>query len=141
MSRGTNLRARRCNASCRPAAAGSTNRGLMERQALSGPHGVRVLRLGINLSSYTKINSQKVKMSKVKLNLTPLQFIAIYELLYNTQLGDRNEYEAAISDLMIQMEKDGAQELINGFLVREGYDAPSIGAKFSNEDGLVISLE
>ncbi len=40
----------------------------------------------------------------VTLNLFPLEFAAIYALLMQVRLGERNDYEKAVSKIMIDLE-------------------------------------
>jgi hypothetical protein len=74
----------------------------------------------------------------INLRFTPEQFSVIYEFLYHTRLGNRNIYEDAISELMIKLENDGAEELVN--LVKEDYGNFTINVEFNQDDGMTFSL-
>jgi len=74
--------------------------------------------------------------TEAQLSLTNTQFMAIYALLYNVSLGDRNIFESAISDLMVNMEKAGAEDYIRSM----PWQMPKIKIEASDEDGIVISL-
>ncbi len=76
----------------------------------------------------------------LKLNLTDTQFVAIYSLLQNVRLGDRNDFESAISELAIDMEHDGAEGYVNDYLYDQGLDMPEISIEASDSDGVVINL-
>lgn len=54
-------------------------------------------------------------MQEVRLTLTPAQFQVIYEFLYNLKLGNRNQFETEISDLMIEFEDLGAHDIVEHF--------------------------
>lgn len=73
--------------------------------------------------------------SPVTLKLTKAQFLVIYELLYNMKLGDSNLFEEAVSDLMIDMEGFGAEELVNDF--KDELGEPSLGLFIDGESSIL----
>ncbi len=75
----------------------------------------------------------------VTLKLTREQFLVIYEFLYHTKLGERNVFEEAISDLMVEMEDMGVEALVNEF--RDVYGEVEIQVHLSEEDGLSLMVE
>lgn len=75
----------------------------------------------------------------VTLKLTREQFLVIYEFLYHTKLGERNVFEEAISNLMIEMEDTGAEDLVNEF--RDVYGEVALAVHLSEEDGLSLMVE
>ena len=79
-------------------------------------------------------------INNVRMNLKPLQFVAIYTLLSNVRLGSRSFYEDTISDLMIEMEELGVEGLVDNICVDTGMFVPEIMVECSNSDGLVLNL-
>lgn len=75
----------------------------------------------------------------VTLKLTREQFLVIYEFLYHTKLGERNVFEEAVSDLMIEMEDMGVEDLVNEF--RDVYGEVEIQVHLSEEDGISLQVE
>jgi hypothetical protein len=80
-------------------------------------------------------------MSKFKIKLTGAQLAVINEFINYIKLGDDNIYEEAISDLAIQMEKDGSLAFINNFYNEEKYSKPEITTKFSESDGFTFVVD
>lgn len=80
------------------------------------------------------------KNAPVVLNLYHTEFAAIYALLYQVRLGERNNFEGAIRDLMIDLEKGGIDEWMEFFYKTTGETKPSVTVEASDEDGLVINL-
>jgi hypothetical protein len=76
-------------------------------------------------------------MNKIKLKLTPNQAAVIFQFLWNTRLGSRNEFESEISDLMIKMEQDGIQ----GYLEEHVPNLPKIKVECSEDEGMVFNIE
>jgi hypothetical protein len=74
--------------------------------------------------------------NKVKLKLTPNQAAVIYQFLWNTRLGNRNQFESEISDLMIAMEYDGIEDYLNEHVP----DLPKINVEFNNDEGMVFNI-
>jgi hypothetical protein len=74
--------------------------------------------------------------NKVKLKLNPEQVAVIYMFLHNTRLGSRNRFEDAISNLMIDMEKDGIEDYLNEFVP----DLPKISVSFNDDEGMVFNI-
>lgn len=80
-------------------------------------------------------------MTRILLDISDVQFAAIYGLLRNVRLGSRNDYEDAISELLIDIEEDGAEDWFNTILDRNNLDAPMLRIEASDEDGVVINIE
>lgn len=76
----------------------------------------------------------------VTLNLFPLEFAAIYALLMQVRLGERNDYEKAVSKMMIDLEENGIDAWLGNFKSVTGYDLPNLMIEASNEDGVVLNL-
>jgi len=76
--------------------------------------------------------------TRFNLKLTPEQFTVIYEFLYHTKLGNRNIYEDSVSDLMIQLEADGAKDIVNAIKALSGNFL--VNVEFNQEDGMTFSL-
>jgi len=76
----------------------------------------------------------------VTLNLFPLEFAAIYSLLMQVRLGERNDYEKAISKMMIDLEENGINEWVENFFNITGHVLPEIKIEASNEEGVVLNL-
>ena len=76
----------------------------------------------------------------VTLNLFPLEFAAIYALLMQVRLGERNDYEKAVSKMMIDLEENGIDAWLENFKSVTGYDLPDLKIEASNEDGVVLNL-
>lgn len=57
---------------------------------------------------------------KINIDLTPRQFQYIYEFLYNTKLGNRNEFEKEISELMALWEDINVHDHVEAFEMRNG---------------------
>ncbi len=76
----------------------------------------------------------------LKLHLTVTQFVAIYGILHNVRLGNRNKYETALSELMLDMEHDGAEDFVNKFIDSRATQFPTISIEASDEDGITISV-
>ena len=76
----------------------------------------------------------------VTLNLFPLEFAAIYALLMQVRLGERNEFEKAISSMMIDLEKNGINEWVENFFNITGLTLPDLKIEASNEEGVVLNL-
>jgi hypothetical protein len=74
----------------------------------------------------------------IRLTLTPQEFLVINEFLYRVRLGNRNQFEEAVSELMILLEEGGSDE----FAARAAteYGVPSIGVEFSDDEGLVFNI-
>lgn len=73
----------------------------------------------------------------VQLNLTPEVFLVVYEFLYSTKLGDRNDFETAISDFM--SENPELDEVAAN--LSENYGDPELSVSFSESDGMVFSVQ
>lgn len=73
----------------------------------------------------------------VRLNLTDKQFLVIHELLMNVKLGDRNKFEIAISDLMMDMDTDVDRFVINELIAEHGNPEFEI---VSSMDGFEIKI-
>lgn len=80
------------------------------------------------------------KNAPVVLNLYPTELAAIYAILYQVRLGERNRFEGALSDLMVDLEKNGIEDWVNEFYKTTGESRPHIVVEASDEDGLVINL-
>lgn len=78
--------------------------------------------------------------TKVVLNLHPTELAAIYALLLNVRLGARNEFEEAISDLMIDLEDGGINEWVRTFVEVTGRELPNLMVEASCQDGVVLNL-
>ena len=85
----------------------------------------------------TYYQPKKVPM-QVQLNMSPEAFLVVYEMLYHTQLGDRNNFETAVSEFMIESE-DSLEDLAATLAMQ--YGAPVLGAKFSTEDGMTLTVD
>ena len=79
-----------------------------------------------------------MKKPEVTLEISELQFLVIYEFLYNTKLGDRNKFESAISDLMQEFEESGVDIVAN--MIRKRYGKVDIGVLATQEDGMEFHL-
>jgi hypothetical protein len=80
----------------------------------------------------------KENKGTVKLELTEEQFLVINELLFNVELGDRNGFESAISDLMVEMDNDVNKFAINQMVAKHGKPEISVVAE---NDGFSIRVE
>lgn len=76
----------------------------------------------------------------VTLNLFPLEFAAIYGLLMQVRLGERNDFEKAVSKMMIDLEENGINAWLENFKSVTGYDLPDLMIEASNDDGVVLNL-
>lgn len=75
---------------------------------------------------------------QVQLNLSPEVFLVLYEFLYSTKLGDRNDFETAISDFMVE----GGEDLENlAAELADLYGDPELSVSFSESDGMVFSVQ
>lgn len=74
----------------------------------------------------------------ITLELTKPQFLAIYEFLYHTKLGDDNIFTEEISDMLIDWEDSGVEDLVNE--IRDEYGEVGINVTLSSDEGLVFSL-
>lgn len=75
----------------------------------------------------------------MNIDLTAQEVAVIWEFLRNVRLGNRNPYEKVISDLMIDLEKSGIEDRLNGFYTRFGLTPPEFMVE-SNNDGFVINV-
>ena len=80
------------------------------------------------------------KNTDVELWITTTELAAIYALLRNVRLGARNEFEKAVSDLMIDLEANGIEDWINNFVEATGHKLPSLMIEASDQDGVVLNL-
>jgi hypothetical protein len=74
------------------------------------------------------------------INVTPAQFAVIYAFIRNTRLGDRNEYETAVSDLALNMEKSGADDYLKDFYEFSGMQPPVFMVEASDAEGLIFNV-
>lgn len=81
----------------------------------------------------------KVKMSKenIKLSISEEQFLVIYEFLYNMKLGNGNQFESAISDLMADFDNDVTRFIVNTCEANHG--KPRVSAVM-DEDGFCFQV-
>lgn len=80
-------------------------------------------------------------MTRIILDISDVQFAAIYGILKNVRLGSRNEYEDAISQLLIDIEGDGAEEWFNDILEDNDLVEPNLRIEASDQDGVIINVE
>lgn len=80
------------------------------------------------------------KNTSIVLNLHATEFAAIYAILMQVRLGERNPFEDAVSDLMIDLEDNGIEEWANNFVEQTGLELPDLMIEASNEDGVVLNL-
>jgi hypothetical protein len=79
--------------------------------------------------------------SNVKVKMPVEVFAVMMGYLNNTRLGDRNEYESAISDFAIKMERKGANQIVNSFLDESGLARPVFKVEASDAEGLTFNVE
>lgn len=80
------------------------------------------------------------KNTSIVLNLHATEFAAIYAILMQVRLGERNVYEKAVSKMMIDLEENGIDAWLDNFKSVMGYDLPDLMIEASNEDGVVLNL-
>lgn len=74
----------------------------------------------------------------VQLTLTKPEFLVVYTLLTHIRMGGRNYFEDSISDLMIELERDGVDHYLND--AYKEYGEPKFLFECSNEDGVIINV-
>lgn len=80
------------------------------------------------------------KNTSIVLNLYPTELAAIYALLMHVRLGERNVFEGALSDLMIDLETGGIEEWVARYVELTGVELPNLMIEASNEDGVILNL-
>ena len=80
------------------------------------------------------------KNTKVTLNLHATELAAIYGLLYTVRLGNRNHYEKAISDLLIDLENFGIENWLDEYYKITGNEPLKLKVEASDEEGLVLNV-
>lgn len=74
------------------------------------------------------------------LKLTTKQLAVLYTYIKHTRLGDINKYRDAISDLAIQLEKDGIEEELKAYYDEKGIEEPSLGIEYTEAEGIVLNI-
>lgn len=80
----------------------------------------------------------------VRLEVTQEQFLALNEILRYVRLGDSNIYMSAISELAIEMERQGVDdtlEVLESVMNKNGYNGPEVTFEYNDADGMVINLD
>lgn len=80
------------------------------------------------------------KTVAVTIDFSAEEIAVVWELLRIVQLGDRNEYESAVSDLCIALEKSGLEDRLNEWYKRNGATAPDIWIEANSDCGVTIQL-
>lgn len=80
------------------------------------------------------------KNTSIVLNLHATEFAAIYAILMQVRLGERNDFEKAISKMMIDLEENGINAWVEEFFNVTGRVLPDLKIEASNEDGVVLNL-
>lgn len=80
-------------------------------------------------------------ITRIKLDLPALAFASFYQILREVKLGDSNMYEAALSQMLIDLEDAGANDWVNEVLDQENLDVLQLTAICSTEQGLVLNVE
>lgn len=78
-------------------------------------------------------------MTAVTVSFEVEEIAVIWELLRNVRLGDRNNYEEAVSNLMIELEDSGIEDRLNTWYMHTDNSAPEFMIESSN-DGFVINV-
>ena len=77
-----------------------------------------------------------LEKSLIQLDLSPEVFLVVYEYLYHTRLGDRNGFEAAVSDFICE---NPILEELSGEL-SEIYGTPKLHVEYSDDEGVVLNV-
>ncbi len=67
---------------------------------------------------------------RVRLTMTEEQYVAIMEVLYHVQLGERNKFESAISDFLIAQDNEDTNQITD--LIKDRIGVPTVKAVYND---------
>lgn len=79
-------------------------------------------------------------MSDVSITLSPEEFIVLHKIMQYIRLGDGNLYASAITELVIKLEANGAEDHVKYWLEAMEVGEPVITVEFSDDEGMVINV-
>ena len=74
----------------------------------------------------------------IHMALTDVELLALHSILWNVRLGDRNIFETAISDIVIDMDREECRGALDA--ARAKYGTPDLSVTASDSEGLVLQL-